>query len=107
MKGSALKTWSVLLFFLALKAAGNSSMAIGMKQIPEKMSIDPSPHLRHAQSVVAAGVIALILALPTRMALSLADLSFVLPVTLLDMSGGCDREAVSARSGLLGRWAEL
>jgi drug/metabolite transporter (DMT)-like permease len=85
MKGSAVKTWSVLLFFLALKAAGNSSMALGMKQIPEQMSIDPTLYIRAMLNpFVAMGVIALILALLTRMALlSLADLSFVLPVTAI------------------------
>jgi len=85
MKGSAVKTWSVLLFFLALKAAGNSSMALGMKQIPEQMSIDPTLYIRAMLNpFVAMGVITLILALLTRMALlSLADLSFVLPVTAI------------------------
>jgi uncharacterized membrane protein len=81
--GAALKTWSFLLFFLALKAAGNSWMAWGMKQVPEKMSMDPSLYLRAMLNpFVAMGIVALILALLTRMALlSLADLSFVLPVT--------------------------
>ncbi len=81
----ALKTWSVLLIFLALKAAGNSWMAWGMKQVPEKMSMDPSLYLRAMLNpFVAMGVMALILALLTRMALlSLADLSYVLPVTAI------------------------
>ena len=81
--GTLLKTYSVLVFFLALKAAGNSAMAWGMKQVPEKMSMNPALYL-HAMlnPFVAMGVVALILALLTRMALlSLADLSFVLPVT--------------------------
>lgn len=83
--GAALKTWSVLLFFLALKAAGNVWMASGMKQVPERMSLNPSLYL-HAMlnPFVALGIIALILSLLTRMALlSLADLSFVLPVTAI------------------------
>jgi uncharacterized membrane protein len=80
---TALKTWSVLLFFLALKAAGNSWMAWGMKQIPERMSMDPALYMRAMLNpFVAMGIVALILALLTRMALfSLADLSYVLPVT--------------------------
>jgi drug/metabolite transporter (DMT)-like permease len=80
---AALKTYSVLLLFLALKAAGNSSMAWGMKHVPEKMSLDPALYLRAMLNpFVALGIAALILALLTRMALlSLADLSFVLPVT--------------------------
>ena len=78
-----LKTYSVLVFFLALKAVGNSAMAWGMKQVPERMSMNPALYLRAMLNpFVALGVAALILALLTRMALfSLADLSFVLPVT--------------------------
>jgi uncharacterized membrane protein len=81
--GALLKTYSVLVFFLALKAAGNSAMAWGMKQVPERMSMNPALYLRAMLNpFVAIGVAALILALLTRMALfSLADLSFVLPVT--------------------------
>jgi len=82
---ATLKTWSVLLFFLALKAAGNSWMAWGMKHIPERMSMDPALYI-HAMlnPFVAMGIVALILALLTRMALfSLADLSYVLPVTAI------------------------
>ena len=82
---AAVKTWSVLLFFLALKSAGNSAMAMGMKQIPERMSLNPALYL-HAMlnPFVAMGIAALILSLLTRMALlSLADLSFVLPVTAI------------------------
>jgi drug/metabolite transporter (DMT)-like permease len=77
------KTYSALLLFLALKAAGNSSMAWGMKQVPERMSMNPALYLRAMlDPFVALGVVALILALLTRMVLlSLADLSYVLPVT--------------------------
>jgi uncharacterized membrane protein len=82
---TTLKTWFILLFFLALKAAGNSSMAWGMKMVPERMSMNPAIYLRAMLNpFVAMGVAALILALLTRMALlSLADLSFVLPVTAI------------------------
>ncbi len=58
-------------------------MAWGMKHVPEKMSMDPALYL-HAMlnPFVALGIVALILSLLTRMALlSLADLSYVLPVT--------------------------
>lgn len=82
---AAVKTYAVLFFFLALKAGGNMSMAWGMKHVPEKMSMDPVLYL-HAMlnPFVAVGIGALILALLTRMALlSLADLSFVLPVTAI------------------------
>jgi drug/metabolite transporter (DMT)-like permease len=81
--GAVLKTYFILVFFLALKAGGNSAMAWGMKQVPERMSMNPALYLRAMLNpFVALGVVALILALLTRMALfSLADLSFVLPVT--------------------------
>jgi uncharacterized membrane protein len=81
--GAIVKTYFVVLLFLALRAAGNSSMAWGMKQVPERMSINPALYLRaKLNPFVAMGVAALILALLTRIALlSLADLSFVLPVT--------------------------
>jgi uncharacterized membrane protein len=60
-------------------------MAWGMKRVPEKMSMDPMLYLRAMlDPFVAIGIAALILALLTRMALlSLADLSFVLPVTAI------------------------
>jgi drug/metabolite transporter (DMT)-like permease len=81
--GAILKTYSVVVLFLALRAAGNSAMAWGMKQVPERMSINPALYVRAMLNpFVAMGIAALILALLTRMALlSLADLSFVLPVT--------------------------
>jgi uncharacterized membrane protein len=83
--GAVLKTYFFVLLFLALRAAGNSAMAWGMKQVPERMSIDPSLYLRAMLNpFVAMGLAALILALLTRMALfSVADLSFVLPVTAI------------------------
>jgi drug/metabolite transporter (DMT)-like permease len=67
-----LKTYPVLLLFLALKAGGNTSMAPALY-----LHAMPNPF-------VAMGIATLILALLTRMALlSLADLSFVLPVTAI------------------------
>ena len=89
-----LKTYAVLLLFLAMNAGGNTATAWGMKHVPEKMSMDPSLYL-HAMlnPFVALGIAALIVALLTRMALlSLADLRFVLPVTSLD------RQVVPARN---------
>lgn len=75
----------MLVLFLALKAGGNSSMAWGMKHVHERMAMDPSLYLRAMLNpYVALGIVALILSLLTRMALfSLADLSFVLPVTAI------------------------
>ena len=83
--GAVLKTYFVVLLFLVFRAAGNSSMAWGMRQVPERMSMNPALYLRAMLNpFVAMGVAALILALLTRMALlSLADLSFVLPVTAI------------------------
>jgi drug/metabolite transporter (DMT)-like permease len=76
------RTYSVLLFFIALKAAGNLSLAWGMKHLPEA-GANPLSYIRAMlDPFVAVGVISLIAALLTRMVLlSLADLSFVLPVT--------------------------
>ncbi|HLN00332.1 MAG TPA: hypothetical protein VK335_13665 [Bryobacteraceae bacterium] len=78
-----LRAYAVLALFIALKAVGNLSLAWGMKHFPQVMSANPLPYLRAMlDPFVALGIVALILALLTRMALfSLADLSFVLPVT--------------------------
>ena len=83
--GAVFKTYLVVLLFLALRAVGNSAMAWGMKQVPERMAMNPALYLRAMLNpFVAMGVAALILALLTRIALfSLADLSFVLPVTAI------------------------
>ncbi|HLH40832.1 MAG TPA: hypothetical protein VKX39_16900 [Bryobacteraceae bacterium] len=77
------RTYSVLTLFITLKAAGNLSLAWGMKHLPQIMSASPLPYLRAMlDPFVAGGVVALVLALLARMALfSLADLSFILPVT--------------------------
>src|SRR5271169_609165 len=77
------RAYAVLALFIALKAVGNLSLAWGMKHFPQVMSASPLPYLRAMlDPFVALGIVALILALLTRMALfSLADLSFVLPVT--------------------------
>ena len=79
---TAVRTYSVLLLFIALKAAGNLSLAWGMKHLPAA-GANPMSYIRAMlDPFVALGVIALIVALLTRMVLlSLADLSFVLPVT--------------------------
>jgi drug/metabolite transporter (DMT)-like permease len=78
-----LRTASVLLLFIALKAAGNLSLAWGMKHLAEPASADPRFYLRAIfDPFVALGIVMLIVALLSRMVLlSLADLSFVLPVT--------------------------
>jgi uncharacterized membrane protein len=76
------RTGFVLLLFIVLKATGNLSLAWGMRRTPP-VSTNPLVYLQAMlDPFVALGVAMLILALLTRMALlSLADLSFVLPVT--------------------------
>jgi drug/metabolite transporter (DMT)-like permease len=76
------RTYSVLLLFIALKAAGNLSLAWGMKHLPAA-GANPLAYISAMlDPFVAIGVVSLIVALLTRMVLlSLADLSFVLPVT--------------------------
>jgi hypothetical protein len=78
----SLRTYSVLLLFISLKAVGNLSLAWGMKHLPAA-GANPLSYIRAMfDPFVAAGVVSLIVALLTRMVLlSLADLSFVLPVT--------------------------
>jgi drug/metabolite transporter (DMT)-like permease len=78
------KSLAVLLLFIGLKAAGNLSLAWGMKHLPAA-GANPLSYIRAMlDPFVAIGVVSLILALLTRMVLlSLADLSFVLPVTAI------------------------
>jgi drug/metabolite transporter (DMT)-like permease len=76
------RTYSVLLLFIASKAVGNLSLAWGMKHLPPAGANPWSYILAMFDPFVAIGVVSLIVALLTRMVLlSLADLSFVLPVT--------------------------
>jgi len=81
--GTIARVGAILVLFIALKAVGNLSLAWGMKHFPQSMSANPIPFIRAMfDPFVALGVAALILALLVRMALlSLADLSYVLPVT--------------------------
>jgi drug/metabolite transporter (DMT)-like permease len=73
----------LLCFFVFLRPLGNLSLAWGTKHFPQVLSLNPVVYLRAmVDPFVALGIGMLILALLTRMALlSLADLSFVLPVT--------------------------
>lgn len=85
MNSRLLKTYAILLLFIAQKAVGNLSMAWGMKRLPSDPGANPLLYIRAMlDPYVAIGIAALILALLTRMVLlSLADLSFVLPVTAI------------------------
>ncbi len=77
------RTYGLLLLFICLKAFGNLALAWGTKHFPETLSANPATYLlAMLQPLVTAGIIMQILALLTRMALlSVADLSFILPVT--------------------------
>ena len=79
------RTYSLLGLFVFLRPLGNLSLAWGTKHFPQVLSLNPVVYLRAmVDPFVALGIAMLILALLTRMALlSLADLSFVLPVTAI------------------------
>jgi drug/metabolite transporter (DMT)-like permease len=83
--GARLRTYSLLGLFVFLRPLGNLSLAWGTKHFPQVLSLNPVVYLRAmVDPFVALGIAMLILALLTRLALlSLADLSFVLPVTAI------------------------
>lgn len=68
---------------LLLRPLGNLSLAWGMKHFANVLSINPLPYvLSMANPFVSGGILLLILATLVRMALlSVADLSFVVPLT--------------------------
>ena len=73
----------LLLAITLLKPVSNLSLAFGAKQFPEALSLNPLIYLEAIfDPFVALGIAMQIAWLLTRMSLfSLADLSFVLPVT--------------------------
>ncbi len=73
----------LLVLVVLIRPLGNLSLAWGMKHFPQIVSLSPLPYLRAMLSpYVAVGILLLILSLLVRMALlSLADLSYVLPMT--------------------------
>ena len=81
--GMRFRTYSLLGLFVFLRPLGNLSLAWGTKHFPQVLSLNPAVYLQAmVDPFVALGIAMLILSLLTRMALlSLADLSFVLPVT--------------------------
>src|SRR5271166_5559132 len=83
--GARFRTYSLLGLFVFLRPLGNLSLAWGTKHFPQVLSLNPAVYLRAMlDPFVALGIAMLILSLLTRMALlSLADLSFVLPVTAI------------------------
>lgn len=80
---SAFHAYRLLALVLVLRPLGNVCLAWGVKHFPQVLSMNPLPYVRAlANPYVALGIAALVLGLLTRMALlSLADLSFVLPLT--------------------------
>jgi drug/metabolite transporter (DMT)-like permease len=79
------RTYLWLVLFLALRAFGNLSLAWGTRHLPEKLAADPLVYLRSMMDPgVALGIAMLIVALLARLALlSVADLSFILPMTAI------------------------
>jgi drug/metabolite transporter (DMT)-like permease len=82
-RGLALRAYGLLLAFLALRAFGNLALAWGTKHLPQGLSANPVSYgLALLNPFVILAIAMLILALLVRMALlSVADLSFVLPMT--------------------------
>ena len=80
-----IRTYFLLVTFLALRAFGNFSLAWGTKHFPETLAANPLVYLRSMlDPAVAVGIVMLILALLVRLALlSVADLSFILPMTAI------------------------
>ena len=79
------RTYFLLALFLALRAFGNLFLAWGTKHLPETLAADPMVYLRSMLDPgVAAGIGMLIVAMLVRLALlSVADLSFILPMTAI------------------------
>ena len=80
-----LRTYLLLASFVALRAFGNLALALGTKRFPESLSIHPIAYLAAMLDPFAAvGIAMLILSIFARIAVfSVADLSFVLPVTAI------------------------
>ena len=78
-----IRTYRLALCLVFLKPFGNLSLAWGMRHFPVALSFNPLPYLRaFIDPFVAAGIGMHILWLVMRASLfSLADLSFVLPLT--------------------------
>jgi drug/metabolite transporter (DMT)-like permease len=81
------RTYLLLLLFLALRGFGNLCLGWGTRHISSRLTLAFNPFNYLSAMLdpfVALGVIMMILALFTRLTLlSLADLSFVLPMTAI------------------------
>ncbi len=82
-KGRTYRAYRLLVLVLVLRPFGNLSLAWGMKQFGSVLSLSPMPYLlTMTNPYVSGGILLLILATLVRMALlSVADLSFVVPLT--------------------------
>lgn len=80
---AAWSSYGLLLFVTLVKPFSNVFLAWGMRRFPEALSVNPVLYLRAMiEPFVAIGIAMQILWLLSRMSLlSVADLSFVLPVT--------------------------
>ncbi len=85
VRAGSWRAYRILIFILILRPLGNLSLAFGMKQFGEAVNIDPMVYLRAMLNpYVAIGISFLVIGLLMRMALlSVADLSFVLPLSAL------------------------
>ncbi len=81
----SVRTYLILLSFIALRAFGNLALAWGTKHFSESLSFHPAGYLRAMLNpYIAGGIAMLMLSLLTRLALlSVADLSFILPMTAI------------------------
>ena len=77
------RAYHLLTLTLLVRPFGNLCLAWGMKHLAQIMSINPVAYLQAMLNpFVFAGIVLLVLALLTRMALlSVADLSFVVPLS--------------------------
>ena len=77
------RTYLLVLLFIGLRGFGNLLLAYGTKRLPAVLGVHPAAYLQSIlDPAVAAGIAMLIFSMFTRLALlSVADLSFVLPVT--------------------------
>jgi len=83
LEARTFRTYQLLVITLLLRPFGNLSLAWGVKQSSQFLGMHPLLYLQAMLNpFVAVGISMLILALLTRLALfSVADLSFVLPLT--------------------------
>jgi drug/metabolite transporter (DMT)-like permease len=77
------RAYRLLILTLLLRPFGNLALALGMRRFSRPLAFDPLPYLQALLNpFVALGILMLILAVFTRLALlSVTDLSFVLPMT--------------------------